>query len=433
MSDAFGAGIQATTDLFTTFLNKHWRDQEREHAENRQDTLTADERAYADKIRSEDWAREDQLLAEQRAREDTSYQRSVADAMAAGLSPLAVSQLNAAGIPVNQSSGISSAGATASSVNPASYMANAPQMDISGLTAAYFSQANLDELKRHNKAVEENDSAKISNDFLINLSEINQRQSQFEAAQAQAKDEGEKNRLAAAANIDKTVAGQIQVARLKINSDNMREAMSYVKDTTGELIKAGLAAQNQFGLPIEFIPCSSFSKWQEIMLNNTSKSVAAGSKAIMSAYNHNRTFWHSMQSYNTADASSSGWNGNIGYHGQGGTTNETINNADTLSRDVGTKKGSFTDIKGSKGLKKLVKDFFLDGVNAGLSHNKSESSSDGKSYTRNRYVDAAQAASVGGKIVIPILIPAGASDNYFADLMSMYKVPAGSYELKHLK
>lgn len=162
MSDFLGAGIEATNSLLTTFLNKHWRDQEREHAENRQDALTADERAYAEKIRSEDWAREDQLLADQRAREDTSYQRSVADAMAAGLSPLAVSQLDAAGVPVNHSSGIGSAGATASSVNPASYMANAPQMDISGLTAAYFSQANLDELKRHNKAVEEIGSVLLS-------------------------------------------------------------------------------------------------------------------------------------------------------------------------------------------------------------------------------------------------------------------------------
>ena len=192
MSTALGAGIEATNSLLSTFLNKKWRDQEREHAENRQDTMIADERAYAEKIRNEEWQREDELLAAQRAREDTSYQRSVADARAAGLSPLAVSQLDAAGIPVNQSSGISSAGSAASTVNPSSYMANAPQMDISGIAAAYFSQKNIDEISRHNKATEAQaaneldfQSRKTNEELLQQSKQFNQRL-EFDKSQSEA-------------------------------------------------------------------------------------------------------------------------------------------------------------------------------------------------------------------------------------------------------
>lgn len=154
--------------------------------------------------RDDTWQREDMLLADQRAREDalraeeyaradTSYQRSAADARAAGLSPLSVSQLNSAGTPITSSySGTSSSTPPVATGMPASYMAQSPAQDIATLVGAVVSQKNIDEIARHNKATEEQaakeldfQSRKTNEELLQQSNQFNQRL-EFDKSQADA-------------------------------------------------------------------------------------------------------------------------------------------------------------------------------------------------------------------------------------------------------
>ena len=186
------AGLAAsmyTTDRNITQANRtldtqmQWRAEDyanflenREATWNREDTIRNTERNLQ-------WNREDAIRNELYGREDTSYQRTVADAKAAGLSPLSVSQLSAAGNPVVSSSagsGTSSFSPPVSSQMPASYMAQSPAQDIATLVGAVLSQNNLDEMKRHNMATEAQASRELEFQTNKTNAELLQQAQQFD-------------------------------------------------------------------------------------------------------------------------------------------------------------------------------------------------------------------------------------------------------------
>lgn len=133
------------------------------------------------------WNREDAIRNELYGREDTSYQRSVADAKAAGLSPLSVNQLSAAGGNPITSSGTPPVHTQA----PASYMYQSPAQDISTLIGAVVSQKNVDELHRHNLATEEQSKRELdfqtrkTNEELLQQSNQFNEQMKFQREQAE--------------------------------------------------------------------------------------------------------------------------------------------------------------------------------------------------------------------------------------------------------
>lgn len=163
------AGLAAsmyTTDRNITQANRtldkqsQWRAEDYDHfLENRNAT----------------WNREDAIRNELYGREDTSYQRSVADAKAAGLSPLAVNQLSAAGTNPITSSGTP----PVSTQMPASYMAQSPAQDIATLVGAVVSQKNIDEIRRHNMATEEQSQRELDFQTRKTNAELLQQSSQF--------------------------------------------------------------------------------------------------------------------------------------------------------------------------------------------------------------------------------------------------------------
>ena len=167
MSDVWGIGstIQGVSGIVGNFVNM--RNVDKTNQTNRdlanaslekQEQWRQEDKEYQDAVRQATWQREDQLLQAQQQREDTSYQRSVADAMAAGLSPLAVAQLDGSAGSVITSQGATSA---PNVQQPASWTAQAPQMDVSSLVASVASASNLAETIRHNRATEANASREL--------------------------------------------------------------------------------------------------------------------------------------------------------------------------------------------------------------------------------------------------------------------------------
>lgn len=181
------AGLAAsmyTTDRNITQANRTLDKQEQWRAEDYAHFLQNREATWSreDTLREQQWNREDAIRNELYGREDTSYQRSVADAKAAGLSPLSVNQLSAAGNPVISSgSGTSSFAPPVSTQMPASYMAQSPAQDIATLIGAIVSQKNIDELRRHNMATEEQSQRELDFQTRKTNAELLQQASQFDA------------------------------------------------------------------------------------------------------------------------------------------------------------------------------------------------------------------------------------------------------------
>lgn len=129
-----------------------------------QKEINAANTASQEKINAANIAYNKELNATQQAREDTSYQRAVADATAAGLSPLAVT------------GGASATTVSAPAMQSATQQAAtsiAPQFDVNSAVDAYLqAQRNSEteranraaeaENTRHNTAAEANDSATIA-------------------------------------------------------------------------------------------------------------------------------------------------------------------------------------------------------------------------------------------------------------------------------
>lgn len=126
--------------------------------------------------RAATWDREDAIRSELYGREDTSYQRSIADAKAAGLSPLAVNQLSPAGGNPITFSGTPPVHTQA----PATYMYQSPAQDIATLVGAIASQKNIDEIKRHNMATETQAQRELEFQTQKTNQELLQQSSQFD-------------------------------------------------------------------------------------------------------------------------------------------------------------------------------------------------------------------------------------------------------------
>lgn len=168
LDSLLATGANQTYDFATSFLKRKWAHDDRSHAENRQDALL-----------QQMWAREDALRQEQYSREDTAYQRTVDDAVAAGLSPLAVTQTDGAGANIS-----ASMPSQPDVMSPNSYAQNSPGSSFN-FDSAMISQANLDEIKRHNMVTETTALAQIEKDFLIRGEQNNIAREQLAAQIAQ--------------------------------------------------------------------------------------------------------------------------------------------------------------------------------------------------------------------------------------------------------
>lgn len=155
-SSLLSTGANQTYDFGMSLLKRKWAHDDRSHAENRQDSLLR-----------QMWAREDALRQEQYNREDTAYQRTVEDAVAAGLSPLAVTQTDGAGANIS-----ASMPSQPDVMSPNSYAQNSPGSSFN-FDSAMLSQANLDELKRHNMVTETTARNQLEKDFLIRSEQNN--------------------------------------------------------------------------------------------------------------------------------------------------------------------------------------------------------------------------------------------------------------------
>lgn len=253
--------VGKAVDFGSSLLQRKWAQRDRAHAENRQDALLA-----------QMWNREDAIRNELQEREDTSYQRSVSDASAAGLSPLAVNQLDSAGDVVS-----ASMASQPDVMAPSSYMSNMGNT-AADLSAAYFSQLNLDELKRHNKAMEKNERDKIDNSYYVDTAQLSLQADKiskdFEVSKENLSIE-EKKRL------DSVQALTLQLSQAQLfhlddlkekDKDRALESAEHQSQTTFDLYESMCKS---VGVKLDVLPCYTLDEYNDALATFQSKFVSA--------------------------------------------------------------------------------------------------------------------------------------------------------------
>lgn len=436
--DGLGSSIASGVfGLASSFLGQHYKDRDTQRANDRQDRLTAEERQWAldrrnelwqreDNLTRDAWAREDKLLANQHAREDTSYQRSVQDAMNAGLSPLAVSQLDAAGVPVQASNmsdsdvGSAQAGSAASSVTPASYLAGYNHFDLSQVVGSFFSQKNLDELRRHNKQTESLSASDIDARVKIAGMQIDSSLKQLSMTIDANASEHALDRQAAVDNLNTQIAGQLKLASLNLEGEARRDAIKHTYETQGQTYQAAMDMQRQYGIPVKVVPVHSWDEYQDVFNRRTWIQLAAVDKAVARAESEFVKEEAASKSDSTTDSSS--YNGGIGVNA--GKSSESGVGLSSSSQSgaigkVGPDVASEVD-RGAADIRSLTRKFFNGlSLNGGMS--KLHSLMHGDSAMQSvddRYFGSLYRSKSSGYLEVPILVPSGSS---VSDIIRKYR------------
>lgn len=311
-------------DAGKTLIARKWAHDDRAHAERRQDELLR-----------RMWEREDALRAEQFEREDTSYQRSVADARAAGLSPLAVNQLDSAGTPIT-----ASMASQPDVMSPSSYMSNS-NASAGQLTSAYFSALNLDELKRHNKAMETNADKKLDNDFYVNNTRLSLQSEEISKNYEIAKEKNnieEQKRLDAIDSLTQTLAHQELLHASEMSFKNKQQAYTETYNRSQQTYNVYKDFCKDLGVSLGVEYCDSLEEYNTKFKKFQADLISANRKYLNWARsNPDDTSDSVSDSVSGASADSYGLNASKFGAGVGGNMSNSVSSGFNSARNQSTK------------------------------------------------------------------------------------------------
>lgn len=355
LGSLLATGANQTYDFATSFLKRKWAHDDRSHAENRQDELLR-----------QMWAREDALRQEQYTREDTAYQRTVDDAVAAGLSPLAVTQTDGAGANIS-----ASMPSQPDVMSPNSYAQNSPGSSFN-FDSAMLSQANLDELKRHNMVTETTARNQIEKDFLIRGEQNNIARQQLAAQIEQFGDtlsEKQAQRLQDWNSLLENLSTQRYISDSRIDADDRKlfEENAVKKSERSYDLWHNLCQSYGVGTSVD-----RYSDYQEYQIAYSAWSerfVNSGARALLNDMERNPDMYAESlsESVSISDSQSNSVSGNFGL-GAGSSQSASESRGQSESKP---KNGSW-----SKNWSEALSDAIHGNLNAGASANKSDSHSD---------------------------------------------------------
>lgn len=229
------------------------------------------------------WNREDALRAEQQMREDTSYQRSVADAVAAGLSPLAVANLDGSAGNVLTSSPTDSASMSApSTAQPSSYtaIASTMNMDMSSLIGAVMSQKNLDEASRHNKEQESIEREKLTSAESIKDKELTEQARQFDTTIDEQHSQFMLNYEQRASQFASTLSQQKDFHVDEMTNKDKERAFTAMSEQNKLNVSMGVDFAKSLGMKYYVYPVSDIDQYNKDMSDLKSKIIGGNRDTI---------------------------------------------------------------------------------------------------------------------------------------------------------
>lgn len=360
LSSLLATGANQTYDFATSFLKRKWAHDDRSHAENRQDDL----------IRQM-WSREDALRQEQYSREDTAYQRTVADAVSAGLSPLAVTQTDGAGANIS-----ASMPSQPDVMSPNSYAQNSPGSSFN-FDSAMLSQANLDELRRHNMVTETTANNQIEKDFILRSEQNNLARQQLDEVIkefGENMNEQQAQRLQDWNSLLETLSTQRYITNSQIDAEDRKlfNENAVKKSERSYDLWHNLCSSYGVGTSV-----SRYSDYQEYQIAYSAWSerfVNSGARALLNDMERNPNDYASSlsESISISDSQSNSVSGNFNL-GAGSSQSESESRGQSESKP---KNGSW-----SKNWSEALSDAIHGNLGAGASANKSDSHSDNYSWS----------------------------------------------------
>lgn len=410
--DIFTVGANQTYDFGMTLLGRKWQHDDRSHDEHRQDSLIQGERDFLrnevwkreDDLRQQQWDREDALTKDQRAREDaliaqeygrqdTAYQRSVADATAAGLSPLAaLGGSTSSSVPVNISTNTSASDGpgTASSVNTHDPMSHStlPMMDSSSLISSLASWKNLEETERHNRAAEKQAANELASLNLRSSVELQQQASQFaenlDFLKSKSKDELSQKDTQFWATYYQTASqftSELEQRQLfhidEMNWRQKEQAFESFRDDN----KVFMESAKQFGLsidlPVVYVPCTSLEEYNS-KLGILKSAMVSGNRNVLNKRMRDPDAFIESESLGNSQSDSESVSASVG---AGNSVSDSFKSGKDFASGSLSRNGSLSS-----------------------SASQSESSSDQWSYKQDRYVSEEVKHQYGSYIECPVLV-----------------------------
>lgn len=300
LDSLLATGANQTYDFATSLLKRKWAHDDRSHAENRQDSLLR-----------QMWAREDALRQEQYNREDTAYQRTVEDAVSAGLSPLAVTQTDGAGANIS-----ASMPSQPDVMSPNSYAQNSPGSSFN-FDSAMLSQANLDELRRHNMVTETTANNQIEKDFLIRSEQNNLARQQLDEVIkefGENMNERQAQRLQDWNSLLESLSTQRYITDSQIDSQDRKPFNENAVKKSERSYDLWHNLCQSYGVGTNVSPYSDYQEYQIAYSAWSERFVNSGARALLNDMERNPDTYASSLSESTSisDSQSNSVNANLG-------------------------------------------------------------------------------------------------------------------------
>lgn len=364
-----------------------------------------------DALRQQQWNREDAIRNELYGREDTSYMRSVADAKAAGLSPLAVNQLSAAGNPVVSSgSGTSSFAPPVHTQTPASYMFQSPAQDISTLIGAVASQKNIDELHRHNVATETQAQRELEFQTQKTNAELLQQASQFDEnmkfQREQAETQSSQFMLTYEQNASQFTARLAQ--DIQFHLDDLRgraldRALNDMHSINQQNIDSGRDFAKSLNMKYVLKYYTNDDDYNRAM-SDLKNIMIRGNRDVTNDIEANPDKYLSVDSSSHSESENNGVSASLGGSANNSHSQDTGGRQETTSSTQRDKRGSLTDTF-TQTAKNVFSDTVGKALNASASAQKGSSQSDSYTLSKSDRALAEEVAKKYGSVIeIPVRV-----------------------------
>lgn len=380
LAPLIGAAIIGGAAAIGSTVYSNWKNEQNVSATNESNRdISRENREWQEAMVEKTWAREDALRNEANEREDTALTRAVADAKNAGLSPLAVVNSGGAGTASNPST----ASVSGEAPIPAQSYTVQP-MDFSEILGSFASQANLDEMARHNKATESQAQDELKARIEQANAELQLQASQFAQTMEQTDSHFMLQYEQSASQFSAQLSQQQVFHYDDLNDRDKQRAFDSFQSQNMQTVDLALEFSRSTGVRTVFKPYTSYTEYSSAM-DKLQGVMISGNRAVLNMVGEDPDAFLSSETLSNGQSTSNGVSVGLG-----------TSNSGSSSVPAGTGNAK-------KGLLGKVSSAF--GFNANGSASQSQSTNDLYSYTKSdEYLREKIQQKYGGVLEVPILV-----------------------------